>query len=131
MALLGAIMIASGISTSFLLELSFSDAMLGIFAPLTPSIKEIFDMWRNNLESARSKEKGESKAAALWDKSMDSQVTPTLQECREIQDRILLSRQSNPIIPDWFYWLFRNRNEGAMQTSVADYVEEARSHGLL
>lgn len=43
---------------------------------------------------------------------------------RAFQDQLYSYRQHCPMIPDWFYWLHRNRQESQMQFSVSARVEE-------
>ncbi|MBZ6229360.1 S-4TM family putative pore-forming effector [Streptomyces olivaceus] len=118
------------IAICYFLDLSFASSIFAVVTPLLPTFREYIEMWRSNIESVLSKEKAESKISDIWESAMKSRRVPSIVKCREVQDRICAIRQVNPIIPDWFYWAFRERGEKVMRVSVADYVEQARSKGL-
>ncbi|MET8689777.1 S-4TM family putative pore-forming effector [Streptomyces sp. NPDC004732] len=122
---------ASGIiAICYSLELSFASSISAVVTPLLPTFREYIEMWRSNMDSVRAKEKAESKISDIWESAMKGRRLPSIAKCREVQDRICAIRQTNPIIPDWFYWAFRERGEKVMRVSVADYVEQARSKEL-
>ncbi|MFI5650860.1 S-4TM family putative pore-forming effector [Streptomyces anulatus] len=114
----------------YFLRLSFASSMFAVVTPLVPTFREYIEMWRSNSESVRAKEKAESKISEIWESALDGRRPPNIKKCREIQDRLCLIRQANAIIPDWFYWLSRNRNEKVMHVSSNDYVDQARARGL-
>ncbi|MZD09754.1 hypothetical protein GTW43_32425 [Streptomyces sp. SID5785] len=122
--------IAGIVVICYFLELSFPSSISAVITPLLPTFREYIEMWRSNVESIRAKEKAESKISDIWESAMSSRRLPSVAKCREVQDRICVIRQTNPIIPDWFYWAFRDRGEKVMRVSVADYVEQARSKGM-
>ncbi|MYW15952.1 hypothetical protein GT039_10175 [Streptomyces sp. SID2955] len=116
--------------TSILLGLSFADAVTAVFAPLIPAVKEIFEMAIKNSEFTKEKEASEKRAAQMWDDALRRRRLPNASSCRGLQDQICGFRQSNPVIPSWFYWFKRDQNEKVMRVSTADYVAEARERGL-
>ncbi|MET9522863.1 S-4TM family putative pore-forming effector [Streptomyces coeruleorubidus] len=122
--------IAGIVITCLLLNLSFSSSIFAVVTPLLPTFREYVEMWKSSMESVRSKEKAESKASDIWEAALSSRRLPSLVKCREVQDRICTIRQSNAVVPDWFYKLFRYKSEKVMQVSVADYIERARAQGL-
>jgi SMODS-associating 4TM effector domain len=125
-----ALWIAGIFLVCYLLNLSFTDSIFAVAAPLLPTFREYIEMWKSNMDSLRSKEKVESKISELWEAALKGPTLPSVEECRGVQDRIFGVRQTNAIIPDWFYNAFREKSEIVMQVSVADYVEQARSKGL-
>ncbi|MCX5213151.1 S-4TM family putative pore-forming effector [Kitasatospora sp. NBC_00240] len=127
---LGVALIAAGVGISIAQGLSLIEFLLATAAPLVPILKELSEIWRTGMESARGKEKADSKAAGIWESSLASGNLPKIEDCRGLQDRIYIIRQSNSFIPDWFYWMLRNRSETAMHASVSDYVAEAEQAGL-
>ncbi|MFF4263013.1 S-4TM family putative pore-forming effector [Streptomyces virginiae] len=116
---------------SVLVGPSFTSALVGFYVPLLPTLKEVIDIWRSNLESVATKQKAEGKAQTLWRRAMDRGEIPEEAECRQLQDLILMSRQSNALIPDWFYWVRRNGSEQVMCMSMGDFIDEATEAGLI
>ncbi|WP_406355396.1 S-4TM family putative pore-forming effector [Streptomyces sp. NBC_00658] len=112
------------------LDLSFTSSIFAVVTPLLPTFREYIEMWKSSMDSVRAKEKAESKVSDIWESVLTSRRLPSVAKCREAQDRICTIRQTNAIIPDWFYKYFRDKSEKVMQVSVADYVERARSQGL-
>ncbi|MBB3753676.1 hypothetical protein FHT44_006198 [Mycolicibacterium sp. BK634] len=112
-----------------ILHLSMSDFLLAVAVPFLAPIKEIFDQIKSNFETASAKATAERKITDLWNQGMGGGETPSEQDLRDIQDKILQFRQSNPYIPDWLDGLFHSKNEAAMRSSVKDRVEEARRRG--
>lgn len=47
---------------------------------------------------------------------------------RTFQDQIFCHRCQCPMIPDWFYWIYRDRQETQMQFSIGRRVDEYLSH---
>jgi hypothetical protein len=113
-----------------LMNLSFSAALFGVYTPLIAVTKELLEIWRSNLESAIRKEVAEGRAIHMLTDSLDTGEMPSESDCRELQDEILESRQSNAMIPDWYYRMRRGKDEEAMRLSVRDYIEQAKSKGL-
>jgi hypothetical protein len=128
---LGILLFALACLASALLKLSFADSTTAIFAPLIPAMKEIIEMALRNKEYTDIKEASERRAAQIWDESMSRRRPPKLASCRELQDQICSFRQTNPVIPSWFYWFKRDENEKVMHVSTADYVTEAREKGVI
>ncbi|MET9967996.1 S-4TM family putative pore-forming effector [Streptomyces sp. NPDC006356] len=112
-----------------LMHLSFSAALFGVYAPLIAVTKELLEIWRSNLESAIRKELAEGRAIHLLTNSLETGEIPTESDCRELQDEILESRQTNAMIPDWYYRIRRDKDEKAMHLSVMDYIEQAKNKG--
>ncbi|MFD5408605.1 S-4TM family putative pore-forming effector [Streptomyces nojiriensis] len=110
---------------------SFTGALVGFYVPLLPTLKEVIEIWRSNMESVATKQKAESKAQTLWRRAIEHGEIPQVVECRQLQDLILMSRQANALIPDWFYWIRRNGSEQVMCMSMGDFVDEATEAGLI
>ncbi|MEW1830713.1 S-4TM family putative pore-forming effector [Streptomyces sp. NPDC088196] len=126
----GVLWVGGIIVVCFFFKLSFSSSMFAVVTPLVPTFREYIEMWRSSMESVRSKERAESKISDIWDSSMGNRRLPSIAKCREIQDRLCAIRQTNAVVPDWFYNLFRRMSEKVMRVSISDYVEQARNKGL-
>ncbi|GAB3121927.1 hypothetical protein GCM10027160_39950 [Streptomyces calidiresistens] len=105
-------------------------ALLGVYIPLLPAFKETGETWLSNSRSAALKEEADLEAAKIWNSSMQSRRAPTEQHCRKLQDKILESRMTNSLIPDWFNGMLRNREESVMKLGTSDYVNQAKKRGL-
>jgi len=127
---LGALVLAV-ILAEVILKLPPSDFLLALVVPFIAPAKEIIEPSKANFETARAKESAERKVNDLWNQGMSGGDAPTDQDLRDIQDKILQFRQSNPYIPDWLDRVFHDKNEAAMRSSFESRVEEAlrRGHG--
>jgi hypothetical protein len=112
------------------LHLSFPSSIFAVVTPLLPTFREFIEMWKSSMDSVRAKEKAESKVSDIWESALSTRRLPPVRPCREVQDRICSIRQTNAIVPDWFYKAFRDKSEKVMRVSVADYVDKARTAGL-
>ncbi|MFF5146969.1 S-4TM family putative pore-forming effector [Streptomyces sp. NPDC013157] len=115
---------------SLLLNASLAGAIVGFYLPLLPSAKEAVEIWRANMDSLHTKQKAEAKALAIWRRATEQEDKPSVSDCRQLQDFILISRQSNAPIPDWFYERRKKRSQKTTNMSVEDFVQEARDAGL-
>jgi hypothetical protein len=109
---------------------SFLTAFVGFYAPIIPSLKELLDIHRSNTDGIGSKQEADSRALEMWRRAIESGNAPREEECRQLQDRILLSRQSATFVPDWFYRSRKKLNEATMHMDAQDYVDEATSADL-
>jgi len=83
---------------------------VAILVPALPALLEAIDTYRRHTESVR--EKTELLAHVedlLHDKSKATRPTQTVDACRRVQDAIYLLRSTKPLVPDWWYWLWRKR----------------------
>ncbi|MEU0334454.1 S-4TM family putative pore-forming effector [Streptomyces sp. NPDC006193] len=115
---------------SLLLNASLAGAIVGFYLPLLPSVKEAVEIWRANVDSLQTKQKAEGKALAMWRRAIEQGEQPSENDCRQLQDCILISRQSNAPIPDWFYRRRKKRSQKTMDMSVDDFVHEVTEAGL-
>lgn len=97
--------------------------------PLLAPAKEIFELVREHRMSADSKESAEAKIRKLWDQALADSSAVTIVDCRDMQDQILLTRRSNPSVPDWFDDRRRKMHEASMRESTEHYIEQAIAAG--
>ena len=115
---------------SLLLNASLAGAIVGFYLPLLPSVRESVEIWRANMDSLQTKQKAEGKAVAMWRRAIEEGEMPSESDLRQLQDCILISRQSNAPIPDWFYEKRKKRSQKTMELSVEDFVKEVTEAGL-
>ncbi|MEU0037002.1 S-4TM family putative pore-forming effector [Streptomyces sp. NPDC006333] len=115
---------------SLLLDATLAGALVGFYLPILPSVKEAVDIWRANMDSLQTKQKAEGKALVIWGRAIEHGERPSDNDCRRLQDCILMSRQSNAPIPDWFYTGRKKRSQKTMDMSVEDFVQEVTEAGL-
>lgn len=111
------------------LNLPGTDGLTVLVIPALGPFKEIVGQIQDNLDAAQTKENAERKLMELWENGMTGQRIPSSEELRSVQDKILLVRQSNPYIPDWFDKVFRGTNQAAMHATTSDKVTAAKQHG--
>jgi len=56
----------------------------------------------------------------LRDKSKTTRLAHTVDECRRIQDALYVLRSTKPLVPDWWYRLWRNRFDVDARAAVQD-----------
>jgi hypothetical protein len=120
-----ALLVLSMILAETVLKLPARDFLLALVVPIMAPAKEIIEQSTANFETSRSKESAERKVTELWTQGMNGGNTPTDQDLRDVQDKILQFRQSNPYIPDWLDSMFHSKNEAAMRSSFQARVDEA------
>ncbi|MGC4907079.1 S-4TM family putative pore-forming effector [Streptomyces cyaneofuscatus] len=129
-AAIGLLLLLYATAAALLLGSSLATTLIGFYLPLIPGIKECVENWRSNADSIHSKQKVDGKALAIWVRAVEKKQVPHIGECRQLQDLILMSRQVNSPIPDWFYDRMKEKNQKAMEMSVNDYVHQVVESGL-
>lgn len=126
----GAILLAGVIAlVAQLADLSPGDTFVSLVVPSLAPFKEIGEQIKANFDAARTKEAVERKVNEMWAAGMDGTHTPTQDELRAVQDKLLLLRQSNPYVPDWLDDTLHAKNEAAMRASAEDKIADAQRHG--
>jgi len=95
--------------------------MVAILVPALPALLEAIDTYKRHTESAR--EKAELLARVedlLQDKSKTTSLAQTIDECRRIQDSIYILRSTRPLVPDWWYELWRKKFDMDARAAVQD-----------
>ena len=81
--------------------------LVAILVPTLPALLEAIDTYKRHTESARDKAE---LLAHVEDLIKDKTRLPHLvEECRRIQDSIYIMRSTRPLVPDWWYELWRNK----------------------
>jgi SMODS-associating 4TM effector domain len=112
-------------------HLTLTDFVLTL-APLVPIILWSVREAKQQSEAATRVDQLKSFGNDLWGRVLHKQITETeaTNQSRIFQDEIYEHRQRNPMIFDWFYWLFKNKFEEQMTQSAEDMVIEAHENGF-
>ncbi|WP_410651912.1 S-4TM family putative pore-forming effector [Amycolatopsis sp. cmx-4-54] len=125
-----AAMIAIVIGLGVLIDASLAETLAGLIAPILGPIRELAEMVRGHADNGRNKASLEVKILSSWRKGLDDLNSVTDADCRSVQDRIFMSRQSNLSIPNWINSIRQDALEYSMQASARHLIEEARDRGL-
>jgi hypothetical protein len=104
------------------LHLSVGDYLLRIGVPMLPALLDILDTAAANSSVANSKARLEQTADEMLAVAHDGGRTPTLSECRQLQDGIYATRL-RPGVPTWMYRRTRNGRQQNMDVAVAAQVQ--------
>ncbi|MBY5485191.1 hypothetical protein E0H36_18575 [Rhizobium leguminosarum bv. viciae] len=109
-----------------LVNLTLSDFVLTILAPMAPlvlwSVREYF----RQRDAAAGQDSLKTSAEAFWKAASDGQITPdgATKKSREFQDAIFTRRASSPLLPPGIYWTYRSRLEEQMKVGAEALVAE-------
>ncbi|CAL9641992.1 hypothetical protein SUDANB95_06342 [Actinosynnema sp. ALI-1.44] len=125
--LIGAIVVLTMLIATLALawSLSFAELLASMIVPALPLAKELTEQAYAHGENARSKAAVEQKVMMLWRESLARQRTLREQDCRSIQDRILITRQTNASIPDWFNKINHDTHEAVMIEGTETLISQA------
>ncbi|GAA3459925.1 hypothetical protein GCM10018963_19380 [Saccharothrix longispora] len=101
-----------------------------MIVPALPLIKELTEQAHTHGDNARSKAAAEQKVMTLWKASLTRRKNLQEQDCRSIQDRILIARQTNASIPDWFNKINHGTHEAVMIESTEALISQAVEAGI-
>lgn len=101
-------------------ELTLAAYLVGLFLPSMPALLDAGELWRAHRAQAHKKGSLEHDIDEVFAAARAAVRPPELTCCREIQDRIYLTRRVGPQAPRRFYRLRRDRDEAAMQRGAAD-----------
>lgn len=96
-----------GVLLGIILQKSLMAYFVAILVPTLPALLEAIDTYKRHTESAREKVELLAHVDELIkDKTGTSHL---VEECRNIQDSIYMMRSRRPLIPDWWYELWRKK----------------------
>ena len=81
--------------------------LVAILVPALPALLEAIDTYRRHTESAREKAELLAHVDDLIKDKIDS--LRLVEECRNIQNSIYVMRSTRPLVPDWWYELWRKK----------------------
>jgi len=89
--------------------------MMYMVAPLLPAIVMTVKIYQENDKSIISSSELKSAVKTL----RGSQIQPTMEELRKIQDKIFCSRKDSSLVPEWFYRKKRTNLEEGMKINAS------------
>ena len=105
--------------------------ILGFFLPSSSAFLQGIEAAKAHFTTAKAKKNKEKEISAIWESGLMNPNLVSQEQCRRIQDCIFLLRSKGPLIPDWWYKLFRTKYEVDMQSVVAELKIKAESRGRL
>ncbi len=95
--------------------------MVAILVPALPALLEAIDTYKRYTESAQEKVELLARIEdLLQDKRNPTRLAQTIDECRRIQDAIYILRSTRPLVPDWWYELWRKKFDIDARAAVQD-----------
>lgn len=102
---------------AFVLDQSVINFFLTLFLPSSSLYLIAFEVFKDNYDLLSLRQKLEDKIAKLLSKGKGAK-TINLKVCRDIQDDLYRLRSKGALIPNWFYFLFRDSFETDMQKAT-------------
>ncbi|MFA6393864.1 MAG: S-4TM family putative pore-forming effector [Patescibacteria group bacterium] len=111
---------SAGIALYWHSNKTISEYFLGILIPSLSAYFQGIDEIMGNFKDAFEKEGLEKRLEKLFReiKNSTSRAEYNKSELRQIQDIIFKLRENSPLIPDWWYKLFRNKYQLDMQATI-------------
>lgn len=112
-----------GIQTKMTME----GFILRSLAPISPMILWVLREIYKQRESATALVNLKNYTESIWTKALNKELTQNQLEqiSRDIQNEIFDRRRNDPVIFDWLYWLFRNKQEVQMDKSAEQLAKDA------
>ncbi|AFM26124.1 hypothetical protein Desti_3473 [Desulfomonile tiedjei DSM 6799] len=109
-------------------QLSVSDLVLSVFAPISPAILWAIREYRRQVDTCDTLDKLIKHADSLWTKAKDPASSPEkiTTEARFLQDEIYDHRRSCPLIFDRIHDWLKDEQEEQMRRGVQELVREAQ-----
>lgn len=99
-----------------------------ITSTLMPMFQFIIKQYFENRDSIARLEELTNFVGEIWrDTCNDKTESQIAEASRRLQDEIYIHRCENPLIPDFFYKLFRNKDEELLRKSAKQLVDEYNS----
>lgn len=123
------IVVVAVTAVGILLEMSLADWLIIFMLPSLPALLDVSELADSHRRLAAAKDAIETRIDALWHAELSSIGTLTIDDCRSVQDDAFRLRLNGVQIPDWFYWLHRDRNEANMHDAAAVRRAQYRTAG--
>ncbi|MEM7374537.1 MAG: S-4TM family putative pore-forming effector [Bacteroidota bacterium] len=103
-----------------ILELHHLEYLAGVFFPFSGFLMYLIQtIWRSHASSIGGMQK-ESSAQILSEKYQGTPFPIPDTELRNLQDAIYTSRKTGDLVPEWFYNLFKESHESALEDTASD-----------
>jgi hypothetical protein len=113
-------------------NMSLSDLIISVFAPVMPTILWAFREARQQAEAADRIDRLKDFGLKMWQEALSHGLDDhtAYLKSRILQDEILEHRRRSSVLFDWFYKLLRGKFESQMQFGISEMVAKARKAGL-
>jgi hypothetical protein len=105
---------------AFALNLSLLDFFSTLFLPSSALFLIAFDVIRDNSELLGLRQKLDDKVSRLIGSQKKSSIT--VKVCRDIQDDLFRFRSRGALVPNWFYFIFRDKFETDMKRATKTLI---------
>jgi hypothetical protein len=99
--------------------------IVALLTPSLPALVEGFKIVKEHREVADEEERVSGDILDLWERGLDEPTAATIDECRRLQDYNYIKRSRGPLVSDWWYWRFRDRDEATMRSTMAELRAKA------
>ena len=99
--------------------MSLTDWLITFLLPGLPALLDISELAQNHQRLSTKKQRIEARIQRFWDSELASPGALCAGDCRTVQDEAFRLRAAGRQIPEWFYWVHRDRNESNMRDAAA------------
>jgi MFS family permease len=110
--------VVGAIVFGIVIEMTLTDWLITFLLPALPALLDITELADAHRRLASDKEAIEARLLRFWNQELASKGTLSGQDCRSIQDDSFKLRAGGLQVPDWFFWLHRDRNEANMREAA-------------
>jgi hypothetical protein len=123
---IGILMLILSIGTALILDLTFKDFFTIVISPLLPFLIFAIKAVLANKKSITSLIEIRSELNLIWDNIIEKKydLNTLGMMTNEIQHSIFLNRKDSPLMFDWVYWLSRDSDEGIMNKTSDEYLND-------
>ena len=108
----------AGIIMGLVADVSLAGYLIKLFLPSQPAFLDAIELVRSHRSASEQKQRVETMADALWDKGVADLNAVTAGDCRTVQDHSYRLRRTSPQVAEWYYRVYRNRDEEAMRRAA-------------
>jgi hypothetical protein len=121
------LLLGAAILAALIRNLTFSDFVLALMAPVLPIALWAFREADRHAEAAARADRLKAFGDELWEEVLQQSITLHVarSEARRFQDEVYEHRRQSPVVFDWFYRLLRSRFEMQMQHSAEEMIAQA------
>jgi hypothetical protein len=113
-----AALVATSIAFGGVADMALTDWLIIFFLPALPALLDVSELADSHRRLATDKEAIETRLRRLWQRELASKGTLTGDDCRSVQNESFKLRAAGLQVPDWFFWLHRDRNEANMHDAA-------------
>jgi hypothetical protein len=113
-----------GIVVAVVTDQKLVDYLLKFLIPSLAILVAGIETFREHLEISYKKQGKEQEVNQLLEQTEQCPESLTLGQCRQLQDYIFCLRSQQPLVPDWYYKIRRERYERDMQQAAEEFSSE-------